>query len=259
VNSDQKKKCVVLRAFTLIELLVVVAIIAVLVAILLPSLATARRQARSIACLANLRQMATAMQMYSDEYNGMLMTMNVTLSASDYATPSDYDPYNRWTDWLRVHYLSGPTGAWWNPVRDPKYATTCPEQDMHMGSINPAWLWGGYGMNAGLPGGDGAVWTSVQGVQWWRVTDVVTPLDQSVYVTDTSTLDSIRCGWNLYRSLPWVAAPDWAAVPARRHGDGFNVLFMDGHAAYAKWTQDIQNSTHRWNIFGATNWWISTY
>jgi prepilin-type N-terminal cleavage/methylation domain-containing protein/prepilin-type processing-associated H-X9-DG protein len=58
--------------FTLIELLVVVAIIALLIAILLPSLALARESARTTMCLANLKQMALATIMYSDEYKGTL-------------------------------------------------------------------------------------------------------------------------------------------------------------------------------------------
>ena len=48
------------RAFTLVELLVVLGIIAAMVALLLPAVGRAREQARSIACLSNLRQMATA-------------------------------------------------------------------------------------------------------------------------------------------------------------------------------------------------------
>ncbi len=55
------------RGFTLIELLVVVAIIALLISILLPSLAGAREQGKKAACLSNLRHMAQASFAYSVE------------------------------------------------------------------------------------------------------------------------------------------------------------------------------------------------
>lgn len=54
-------------AFTLIELLVVVAIIAVLISILLPSLARAREQGRTVKCLSNLKGIGIAMSMYMGE------------------------------------------------------------------------------------------------------------------------------------------------------------------------------------------------
>lgn len=60
-----RRKTRLLCGFTLIEVLVVVAIIALLVAILLPSLSRARAQARSVACLNNLRQIGMAVQQYA--------------------------------------------------------------------------------------------------------------------------------------------------------------------------------------------------
>ncbi|UCD29921.1 MAG: prepilin-type N-terminal cleavage/methylation domain-containing protein [Planctomycetota bacterium] len=57
-------------AFTLIEVLVVVAIIALLAAILLPSLSRAREQAKIASCIANAKQIAGLMATYQSEYKG---------------------------------------------------------------------------------------------------------------------------------------------------------------------------------------------
>jgi len=60
----------VLTGFTLIELLVVIAIIALLMAILMPALQRVKKQARTVACQANLHQWALIWAMYTEDNNG---------------------------------------------------------------------------------------------------------------------------------------------------------------------------------------------
>lgn len=106
------------KAFTLVELLVVVAIIAVLIAILLPSLGAAKKQAQTTACASNLRQIGLAMQMYSQEYNQYYTPfMTVSLRSS----------YNNWTwaTYLKPVSGYGNNGVvprWFNQLRT--YTTT---------------------------------------------------------------------------------------------------------------------------------------
>ena len=61
-----------LRGFTLIELLVVVAIIALLVAILVPALNRAREEAKKVVCLSNLHQIGVAVHCYTNDNGGRM-------------------------------------------------------------------------------------------------------------------------------------------------------------------------------------------
>ena len=85
------------RGFTLIELLVVVAIIAMLLAILTPSLGRARQASKGVVCLSNLRTLAVAVQMYADSNRGVLITAGLAHGGS-------VDEHAAWINTLRHDY-----------------------------------------------------------------------------------------------------------------------------------------------------------
>jgi len=89
------------RGYTLIELLVVIAIVALLMAILSPSLAQARRRARAVACQVNLQQWSVVLSMYTNEHDGPFFEGTVPEGVEDSAR-------GRWMDALRWYYTDQP-------------------------------------------------------------------------------------------------------------------------------------------------------
>ena len=124
------------NGFTLIELLVVVAIIAVLVAILLPALASARGRAQESACLGNLHQWGLGILNYAAEYNNHLR-------GGQRPWTGDWK-WHQW-DWWMAHLEYVPD--------DPsRRVFTCPTQRAQAGKVTyatNAYLWGDYTPIAG--------------------------------------------------------------------------------------------------------------
>lgn len=78
------------RGFTLLELLVVIAIIALLAAMLLPTVTRTKQQGYKAVCLNNLRQLGFALKMYVDEHKGRYPVKTVIDFATDgYNGPRD--------------------------------------------------------------------------------------------------------------------------------------------------------------------------
>lgn len=118
------------RGFTLIEMMIVVAIIAILVTVLVPNFMRARAQAQTAACEGNLKEIATALELYQTDHDAYPQSGNVD------ASNTDLQPYLQQTP---VDPAAGPGKPYTFTVTDagtgaPSYTITCP------GTHDPATL-----------------------------------------------------------------------------------------------------------------------
>jgi len=119
------------RAFTLIELLVVVAIIALLMSILLPSLDRARAQARQVQCLSNLNSQGKCSNLYAADNGGWIGRGIMGFNAP--APPAGTGEYNIYaTTILKYLGYEGDPIKLWRPKGDNMGAAPNPQQQTRL-------------------------------------------------------------------------------------------------------------------------------
>jgi prepilin-type N-terminal cleavage/methylation domain-containing protein/prepilin-type processing-associated H-X9-DG protein len=201
--------------FTLIELLVVIAIIAILAAILFPVFARARENARRASCQSNLKQMGLAFIQYTQDYDEKWPAAWVNEGAYQPSYNAVSSVYSTWAD--RIYPYTKSLQLYQCPSR--QFST----QSAMSYSTTP------FAYNYNQQSTDG-------GLTYKTESQIEAPSQTIVMIDGWGSMDSGGATAQNMADIVSGNLTGWA-VPtvspiARRHLDGLNTLFCDGHV---KW------------------------
>lgn len=191
------------NGFTLIELLVSIAVIAVLGAILVPTIGKVRENANRSVCASNLRELSTASRLYSNDHGGALVGLRF---------PSEVEPAGAY--WFRqiYPYLKD----------DDKLSTTkvfqCPSDQEAVDAFEEGsyeWSTISYLLLKGDP-------------TWTNSIQINEPSNSPQFIdAEQPATADYRSGAKLRRLIKGDN-PEW------RHGNGVNVAYWDGSVVFVE-------------------------
>ena len=225
------------HAFTLIELLVVIGIIALLAALLVPTLARTKVAAKNTACKGNLRQLGIALTLHADER----------------------EAYPHGADFSR--------GALWYNELAPYYGSAARVLDCagYKGKKGFTWFPGFFAYNGGSYGYNGfgsrsktyvyLSTTDLLGIGGDKPTDPASPLAAVSPTRVKVPSEMIAIGDSMetaFGSIPgiYLTLVDGGRVAPSRHNGGANIAFCDAHVENmpnSRLAEPTDSARRRWN------------
>ncbi len=222
-----------LSKFTLIELLVVIAIIAILASMLLPALQGARSRAKATNCTANLKQLASAMLLYSQQNDDWVCPTSI-LYEPDTPSTTKENGWNNYSNQLRRIAAPGATSTQWSRG---KSINGCPEHDSDLLSgadSTKTFAYFSYGMNMHLN------WNNAHDGRYKKLGKYRTPssiihlMDANKYLNEGGIVDSH--GFSSIQPTTVDNATVQTSNASKNqnrvgfiHNKKVNVSFIDGH------------------------------
>ncbi len=236
--------------FTLIELLVVIAIIAILAAILFPVFSAARGTAKKTSCANNIKQLGAAIEMYKSEYNGFFPLGGFKFSTQDYSREWQNAIY-RYVKSEKLFRCPNTICPPMDPANPKSYGS-----DINRPRMPVTYL---YNMRLGAnmeSASQAYVYPkSHHESEVRKPTKCIMLIDGNAGVLPSSFQGTDGAGrketlWLREYCFDDFAAPITGGNSSRKsyglphHGDGGNVVFVDGHCKYFKYEnqQTLQKS-----------------
>jgi prepilin-type N-terminal cleavage/methylation domain-containing protein/prepilin-type processing-associated H-X9-DG protein len=250
-----KRKASARKGFTLIELLVVIAIIAILAALLLPTLAKAKQAALVTNCMNNKKQLLTAWFMYAGDSKDVLADNHDYDDFGEYAPGSGNPGTPCWIEG-RMDWSAAPANTNTLYFTDPRVSLLGP----YFGNaVKIFWCPADRFLNSqqvGFPNRCRSVTMSGYvgpGPKWsfsgWRLTNNVERLSQFnnpgpatawVFMDEhPDSIDDAQLYVNPEDANPATSTGIFTELPASYHNNACGISFADGHSEAHKWLEAL--------------------